>query len=435
MKASGLRFLLLPVVLVALMAGGAQSRMQGAPRAIRIGILTDCTGFWGPFADYTVAGAELALMQRGARLASPAPRDGIAKAAVLGHPLRLSFGCTDGSTASALKEARRLVENEHVDILIGSDTGDEELALQDYARRRPATAFVNGSASLRLADPAPNFFSFHVDGAQWSAGEGSYAYHDLGWRRAVTISDEHNTFNWSQTAGFLAEFCSLGGTIVKRIGVPSGTQDFSAVIAQLPRSGVDGIYVASTGNLPIALIKAFPLVRRDAAGRLLMGITTVGFLNGFRGVPFKGVVWADRIGPGGLPSGRYATALRRAFPKLDPDLLGVFDQDYYVAMRATLQALAASRGDLSHGERRFLAALARVRLVTPNGPVRLDSSRQAIATTYLWQVTRFRFDPTRLLRTIPNVERTFGGYLTDHDPPPRLSTPACKPGHPPAWAR
>ena len=271
MKASGLRFLVVAGVLVALLSGGAQSQMQSAPQPIRIGILTDCSGFWAAEADYTVAGAELALLQHGASRAGAAPLDGVSGAAILGHPIRLSIGCTDGSTASALEEARRLVENGRVDVLIGSVTGDEELALQDYARRRPSTAFVNGSGSLRLPDPARNFFSFHVDGAQWSAGEGGYAYHDLGWRRAVTITDEHNTFNWSQTAGFLAEFCSLGGKIVKRIGVPSGTQDFSAVIARLPRTGIDGIYVASTSELPIALIKVDPFVHRNVSAEAAPG--------------------------------------------------------------------------------------------------------------------------------------------------------------------
>ena len=122
------------------------------------------------------------------------------------------------------------------------------------------------------------------------------------------------------------------------------------------------------------------------------------------------------------------------FPRLDPTYEGVFDQDYYGAMRATLQALQATGGDLSRGERPFLASLAQVRLQTPNGPIRLDRSHQAIASIYLWQVKRNSTFDTRLLRTIPNVERTFGGYLSDRDPPPSPSTPACKKGHVAPWA-
>ena len=105
--------------------------------------------------------------------------------------------------------------------MIGPLTGDEGLALQDYARRHPQIAFVNGSSSAQQLDPAPNFYSFLYDGAQWMAGVGAYAYHTLGWRTAVTVANS-DTFDWAQAAGFDAEFCSLGGTIVKRIWIPPG---------------------------------------------------------------------------------------------------------------------------------------------------------------------------------------------------------------------
>ncbi len=108
-------------------------------------------------------------------------------------------------------------------------------------------AFVNGSSSEQDLNPAPNFFSFWYDGAQWMAGLGSYAYHTLGWRTAVT-SASTDTFDWAQAAGFDAEFCSLGGTITKRIWFPQGTQDFSGLARQLPVPGVDGFLVEVQGG-------------------------------------------------------------------------------------------------------------------------------------------------------------------------------------------
>jgi branched-chain amino acid transport system substrate-binding protein len=435
MRARRLRVLALAAALALLIAVAAQSRTQRSADPIKIGLLTDCNGAWATFTDYTLAGAELALIERGAKVAGPDPKDGVSGARIAGRPIQLSFGCSDGSPVSALKEARRLVERVGVSALIGPANGDEELALQDYARRRPTVAFVNGSASLRLPHPAPNFFSFHADGAQWSAGTGSYAYNVLGWRRAVTITDQHSTFNWSQTTGFVAEFCSLGGTIIKRVGVPSGISDFSGVIAQLPGSGVDGVYVASTPSaMLLALIHAYPVLRQHLSRKLLVAFIETGNLLSFRSDRLKGLVYADRTGPGGEPTAHYATALAAHFPQLDPTAEGVFDQDYYVAMRATLQALKATKGALWHGERQFMAALAGVRLDTPNGPVRLDKSHQAITTTYLWQVKQDLIYRHRLLRVIPNVDRTFGGYLSDHDAAPSLSTPSCKPGHVPPWA-
>lgn len=425
----------LGTAVLALIAGNAPSHVRVAAKAIKIGVLTDCSGFWSFERDNTLAGADLALIQDGATAAGTAPGDGVVGATIRRRPIELSFGCSDGSPASALEEARRLVERVGVSVLIGPLNGDEELALQAYARLRPAIAFVNGSASVRLQHPAPNFFSFHADGAQWSAGTGSYAFHELGWRRAVTITDEHDMFNWSQTAGFVAEFCSLGGTIVKRLGVPSGTTDFSSVLAQLPRVGVDGVYVATDEAVPVALLNAYPLLGRHAAQNLMIGATNVGNLFAVPSDRLTGLVYSDRDGPAGEPGSRFARNLRMSYPQIDPDYEGVFDQDYYVAMRATLQALTSSGGGLAHGERRFLAALARVRLMTPEGPIRLDANHQAITSSFLWQVKGRRMVDVRLLRTIPNIERTFGGYLTAHDPPAIASTPACKRGHVASWAR
>ncbi len=164
--------------------------------------------------------------------------DGVEGVSVDGHPIRLVFGCSDTTTASALSEARRLVDEVGVRVLIGPLGGTRASRCRTLRRRRPGVAFVNGSSSAQLLRPAPNFFSFHTDGAGWTAGLGTYAYRTLGWRHAVLVADlEDDVFNWTQAAGFVAEFCSLGGTITKRVWVPAGTQDYSAVIGGLPSSG------------------------------------------------------------------------------------------------------------------------------------------------------------------------------------------------------
>ena len=137
-------------------------------------------------------------------------------------------------------------------ILIGPLGGNQGLALQDFASRRPDVAFVNGTSSAQLLDPASNFFSFHSNGAAWTAGLGNLRVHDARLaqgRPSSTTQDD--VFNWTQAAGFIAEFCSLGGTITKRIWVPPGTQDYSTLIQQVPRSGMDGFVFATgpeTGN-------------------------------------------------------------------------------------------------------------------------------------------------------------------------------------------
>jgi hypothetical protein len=129
------------------------------------------------------------------------------------------------------------------------------------------------------------------------------------------------------------------------------------------------------------------------------------------------------------------TDFAKAFPKIpSAGLGGLFDVPYHNATAATLLALEQVHGDVSGSERRFMAALAKVRLEAPDGRTTLDSRHRAIAPNYVWQLQGPHLVP-RVTRTIPNVDPSFGGFFTSHDPPPSKTTPACRRGNPPRWAR
>jgi hypothetical protein len=63
------------------------------------------------------------------------------------------------------------------------------LALQEYARRRPGVAFVNGtsgrSSSILLRTSSASISTERV-----GCGLGDYAYRMLGWRTVVTVAEE-----------------------------------------------------------------------------------------------------------------------------------------------------------------------------------------------------------------------------------------------------
>ena len=417
---------------LALVAVGSGAEASSA-RPITIGVLADCVSAYAPYYTQSLAGVELPLLERGAKLvAGTDPTRGLTGALIAGHPIRLVFGCTNGEPLSTLAEARRLVEALGADIVIGPTSADEEPALQEYARRRPEIAFVNGSSAGLLLDPAPNFFTFHADGAQWVAGLGSYAYHRLGWRRVVVIVNTDN-FDWLQSAGFEAEFCSLGGAIAKRIWFFPAT-DFSGVLGQIPRRHVDGFFVQSYTDVEKSLVQHYPGMRGDSARRVLGGALSEPGYGYWANV--RGQVIAS---PNGTPRARAAFEARlyRALPEINRARLegDIFAPDYYGAMAAALHALDTVKGDLSQREQRFQAALARTQLDTPSGHVSLDADHQAITRNYLWRINKPDGSDKTLIRVITGVDHTFGGYFTKHDPAPSELTPACRRGHVPPWAR
>ncbi len=132
--------------------------------------------------------------------------------------------------------------------LVGPLSGDEGLAVKDYAKTQPNVTFVNGTSAAQdttLRDPAPNFFRFSTDGAQWMAGLGTYAFKEKGYKKVATVAEDYS-FPYTQVFGFMAEFCKAGGHVPSKSWVPIGNKDFSSVIAAIP-DDVDAIYVALGG--------------------------------------------------------------------------------------------------------------------------------------------------------------------------------------------
>jgi branched-chain amino acid transport system substrate-binding protein len=408
------------------------------PEALRIGVLASCEGIWGYWYDGSIAASELPFLERDAQLVGPKPRDGVRGATVAGKPVELVFGCGDGLSEATLSEARRLVERDGVEVLIGPTTLAEAFAIRAYAAKHPEVTFVAGSASgqaMTLGNPRRNLFRFTPAGTQWMAGLGWYAYHDLGWRKVVTLGDEWS-FSYLLHAGFAAEFCALGGKIVKAVWMPAGA-DPARIATTVPKRGVDGFVAA--GYPDIRLIESIPQLRGALAERLLGSgvVFAEPAVIEALGKRLKGLVYADPTGYGTSTSNRFVAGMERFFPTIGEHVRSVAPPHYYTAMTAVVQALGEVEGDLSGGQRRFREALSRVEVSAAGGRVRLDGSRQAVGANYL---VRFEGDGTekltpKIIRTIPDVEQTFNGYFEAGGPLLGRDTIECKKGNPPPWAR
>src|SRR3954451_346075 len=104
---------------VAALAVGAAG-WSGGERPMRIGVLTDCRGLFSGYEGQMLAGAELPLLRRGARLTNGRPSGGVSEARAAGRDIELIRGCTEETEHTILvEEARRLVEVEGVDAVVG----------------------------------------------------------------------------------------------------------------------------------------------------------------------------------------------------------------------------------------------------------------------------------------------------------------------------
>jgi branched-chain amino acid transport system substrate-binding protein len=420
----------------------ASSSGSAAGTPIKIGVMSDCKGAFGSFDAQDQAGVFAALSQyAGAKPKDPNdPRKGITGGVIDGHPIQVvGVGCGSDNADLAIKETRRLMEQDNADILIGPLSGDESVAIAKYAKAHPTKTFVDGSAGAQdttLKVRAPNFFRFNGDGAQWNAGLGDLAYHKLGWRTAAVIEDNYS-FGWTSAAGFIAEFCAVGGKVVQRVNPPLNTTDYSTYAQQL-KTNVDGTFVAVGGSGLIPFLKAyeqahgpidskkfignlfwgtpgeFESLSTDVSGAYVGGAGTAGDLDTAAAKNYANNIigkWFKQIPPGGAAA---------------PQAASTFTFGFYINTVGLIKGLKAVKGDISGGQKALQAALGKTVINGPYGVVKLDKNRQAILNTFYQQLyTKDGKLAVKTVGEVPGVTQTFGGTFSSTTPAPSGTQPAC----------
>jgi len=419
-------------------AVAAAHRSGGDP--IRIGVLVDCSGALAATKEPVLAGAALPLLDHG----GTRHVDGhVTGAQVGGREVELIPACTEYTYFHLLAFAtRRLVEQDGVDIVVGPIGGGEGIVFRELASLYPQVTFLEGASGAQAAtlrDPQPNLFRFVPDDAQLTAGLGTYAFRDLGWRRAVVVGEPFSD-GWELSAGFVAEFCALGGDVVERDWT-SLLQPNPSAAAKRHASEADGVLVASSIS-PASYLKALSTVIGPLEKRVLL--TGFAFFDpqntALPGVDLRSVVIGGYIPLDPKTAGMQA--FRSHFEQTFPGLLpGRWTEPVvvptYSAVQAVVSALQRTGGRLGTDQRELRTALATLRLDAPQGPVRLDRNRQAVAPTYLERVEHAKGGSVRMstTRTIPQVDQAFGGIFTTHTPSPSPIEPRCRRRPLPRWAR
>ena len=429
------------VVITAAVATATATAHSSSATPIKIGVLSDCQGDFGSFDNQDLAGVVTAMSQfAGGRARDPnKPRAGWVGASINGHPLVLvGVGCGNAKPDVAIKETKRLMEQLGADIMIGPLSGDESIAVANYAKQHPKKTFVDGAAGAQdttLKVQAPNFFRLNGDGAMWNAGLGDTAYRKLGWKTAAVVADDYS-FAWTSAAGFITDFCADGGQVTKRVFAPLNTTDYSSYAQQLP-TDVDGTFVAVGGAGLIPFLKAYEQAHGPIDGKKFIG-------NLFWGTPGEFQQLGTRVAGayvgGAGTAGDLATPAAKAyndqvgktfktippFGAAAPQASSTFTYGYYINTWGLIAGLKAVGGDISGGQKKLQSAIGKVKLATPYGPLHLDKNRQAVINVFYGQL--YLKNGALAIKTVgevPNVDQTFGGTYSAKTPPPGRTFPQC----------
>lgn len=337
------------------------------PAMVKIGVLNPTTGGLALFGEQSNLGIQLYFDNN----------------TIDGVEVELVFADTAGDPQQALDQARRLVEQEEVDFLLGLVNSAVAVPLAQYADEAQ-TPLIMAIAGARAATDGTHSYVVRTSMANGQQDG------PLGWYTATELGvTQAATFAWDFLVGveradaFVATFTDAGGQIVAELKPALGTSDYGPFISQVDPDSIDVIYAFFAGPGAIAFTQQLlefgytPGIQVVASGYYTAGVLAV------MGEGAEGFVQATQ-----WVSGLDSPANQAFLSYYDATIggeAGVYVEEGYIAAEVAAQAIAASGGDLSDKDG-FMETIKALEFESTSGPFRFDDNGQAVRNVYITKV-------------------------------------------------
>src|SRR5580704_17675747 len=266
-----------------------------------------------------------------------------------------------------LQKAKKLVESDNVDMLVGVQASNVALAVLNYAKQQKAFYIVSGAGADAVTwDRYPYLFRTSISTYQLSAPTAEWVYDNLGKEIVLTGSDYAG--GRDVIAEFKGAYVKKGGKVLKEMFPPLGTTDFSAYLTDIKSLNPPVTYDFLPGTDAVRFIQQYGeygLMQKMP----LTGFTIIDSLMlNTLGKAMVGVISATTYVPAvdNPESKRFVAAYQAKFNAL-PDNFS----DYgYVAGQAIAETLKATNGDTAKDK--LAEAMVKVKFNAPRGPFRFD---------------------------------------------------------------
>lgn len=320
-------------VFFALLVGGisANALAQISDNVVRIGVLNDQSGpYAGELGPGAVVAAKMAIEDFGGKVA--------------GKPIELVVGNDQNKPDVGLNIARKWIESDGVDAIIGGSASSVALAVQDFLREKKKPLLIAGSGSADLTGKAcsPTSIQFVYDSYSFpKAVVGSLSKQGVKTWFFITVDYSFGKTMQAEATHFIEQ---SGGKVIGSVRHPLGTSDFSSYILQAQASGAQAIAFVNAGADFVNGIKQAREYGLNKNGHILtsFGVTTnmvlgVGLASA-QGMQFADPFYWDATAEGRTWSKRFMERFNGQAP--------TFQQaGTYSAVLHYLKAVEASKSD------------------------------------------------------------------------------------------
>ena len=266
-----------------------------------------------------------------------------------------------------LQKAKKLVESDKVDMLVGVQASNVALAVLNYAKQQKAFYIVSGAGTDAITwDRYPYLFRTSISAYQLSTPMAGYVYDNLGKEIVTTASDYAG--GRDVIAEFKAPYIAKGGKVLKEIWPPLNTTDFSPYLVDIKSINPPVTYDFMPGADAIRFIQQYHefglLEKMPLTGFTIINSLTLKALGKAAVGVISATTYTDTVDN---PESRKFVADYQAKYNALPDI-----SDYgYVAARAIDEALKLTDGDTSDKDK-LAEAMAKIKFNAPRGPWRMD---------------------------------------------------------------
>lgn len=352
-----------------LLATGGLAQAAAVKKPIRVGFLTILTG---------PAAASGQQMLDGVKMYLNLHHD-----QVDGHRVILYAEDTAGKPAIDIADLRKLVEQDHINVLIGPFLANEGYAVSPYVKKYKLPWISPVTAADQLTQRRPNPYLVRMG---WSSSQsthplGDYAYKKLGYRTVDVVGSDY-AFSYEVAGGFQSTFEADGGKVIQKIWTPFGTPDFAPYLSRLNRHA-DAVFVTMTGSDVIRFLKQyhqFGLTMPLIGGPLMSDGSMLAALPKSAAGMIDSGIWAATLK---TPEARHFV---HEFESRYHQIPGYFAESCYDAV-AWLQAAVKAVDGKFEDKPAFLTALLNVKLPNaPRGPLSVDKYHNAVENIYIRKV-------------------------------------------------
>jgi branched-chain amino acid transport system substrate-binding protein len=241
------------LALVALLSLSVAAQDEGAP--LKIGVLSDQSGALALYGGELEMGLKLGLLYAAGidPMEYGSFEEAMADLTIAGRPVELVVRDTASDPDTGSQQARELIEQEGVELLVGAPSSGVTLGLQQVAVDYDTVLFAAPGASPNITGANFNLNTFRIcrNTAQDSLALASFAT-ELGENWVILAADYD--FGRASAAAYEATLGAFGVNFVSEvIYAPLETTDFTAYLQQIQDSGADVLLPIWAGDTTVAL--------------------------------------------------------------------------------------------------------------------------------------------------------------------------------------